>query len=662
MKCENCGAELPEDSIFCENCGSRVDVEIVYCTYCGRKCTSDDVYCENCGTRLTGPGPEERLLPSVIDRKTEEDGKESEKKPPALRWIAAAAAVFALAALAVVSLAFWGQNGEQKQVPPQLLYYQDQSLYLLDLARMEEGPAEITDRLTRGDGEMVMGTGSGGDVISEDGRYLFYREDYDGETFDLYCRNLQADEEPVRIDSLVSQYRVLKDHTVLYVKRESLYYFNGTESVRIGRNLVEQRYLTDEKERNLIWQEKTGKDSYRYYFQDLAGQKEKVRLEENVRRFFAGRDLTGFLVLKYDNLYQVDQNGNKKRIAGNVIDVVSWDVDKGVGYYLTESPARASYEDIIYEDLAMSEEDWERLHELGRFQLPYAALYYYDGAEGHLVSDRIYTGDSRTGRCESEAGVYCLYMEGPKPGEIQVNWSQFRDGLEDEDFGDRVLRQAVGDGLFDGVKLAAGDKNIGGLKDADFLDREISVWSDEDCGRLYVTVTDAEEEEEILYETSLSGSGAGHMEELDKEAYGFECQAVTGDGICYIKKRGPEGGDLFLSGRELDYEVYRAWVMEDGTLLYLADCQQDESGEGVRASLMMIDGGEKKLLMDDVSYACVASDKTAVMLADYDFDRQEGELVYYDGREKHVVAEGVSGFVPVNGSVEIGPWEKGAED
>ena len=60
MYCENCGAQISDDSIFCPECGARQDTATsldqakIPCPFCGRMLEPDSVYCEYCGKSLTG--------------------------------------------------------------------------------------------------------------------------------------------------------------------------------------------------------------------------------------------------------------------------------------------------------------------------------------------------------------------------------------------------------------------------------------------------------------------------------------------------------------------------------------------------------------------------------------------------------------------------------
>lgn len=50
--CENCGAELGDDSKFCHECGHNIERN---CPNCGERIAESENFCENCGTNLKTP-------------------------------------------------------------------------------------------------------------------------------------------------------------------------------------------------------------------------------------------------------------------------------------------------------------------------------------------------------------------------------------------------------------------------------------------------------------------------------------------------------------------------------------------------------------------------------------------------------------------------------
>ncbi len=63
MKCEVCGNEVPQGSIYCDNCGSKLnDVNTAqnscFCANCGAKLEDDDDFCGICGYQVNKTGME----------------------------------------------------------------------------------------------------------------------------------------------------------------------------------------------------------------------------------------------------------------------------------------------------------------------------------------------------------------------------------------------------------------------------------------------------------------------------------------------------------------------------------------------------------------------------------------------------------------------------
>ena len=51
--CNNCGQNLPDDSVFCPKCGTKVT--IIRCTGCGAALAADARFCPSCGTPAGKP-------------------------------------------------------------------------------------------------------------------------------------------------------------------------------------------------------------------------------------------------------------------------------------------------------------------------------------------------------------------------------------------------------------------------------------------------------------------------------------------------------------------------------------------------------------------------------------------------------------------------------
>lgn len=79
VRCSNCGAEIPKNSLFCNSCGAHVErpkpetsnsqEATAYCSACGSEVADDALFCGICGNRIH---PTETVEDIVIPPKSEE--------------------------------------------------------------------------------------------------------------------------------------------------------------------------------------------------------------------------------------------------------------------------------------------------------------------------------------------------------------------------------------------------------------------------------------------------------------------------------------------------------------------------------------------------------------------------------------------------------------
>ena len=59
MTCNECGKELPDDSVFCQFCGKRMEAKQNtpknICKYCNKENNLNAVYCRFCGENIEKP-------------------------------------------------------------------------------------------------------------------------------------------------------------------------------------------------------------------------------------------------------------------------------------------------------------------------------------------------------------------------------------------------------------------------------------------------------------------------------------------------------------------------------------------------------------------------------------------------------------------------------
>ena len=695
MKCRHCGAELPEGSRFCEKCGERQADEVVWetdsvpsgvtaevlCPCCGRKVAADDLFCGACGAKLGAvekkPAAEETaeaggpaktedpaetpeaeepekapkaLPPEEETSYTDPDFDEEEESPAPARFrFLVPAVTLAVLALVIAAVArIFTARGPEKRQQTEVLFYREDSLYLTDVKGKTE-PREITDSCLDGGISPYEGLVEG-DILSEDGRYLFYREDYDGESFNLYRRSMSVNSKGERIASNVTDYEPLPDNLVVYRKGDSLYYYGGGEPIRIGKNV--RSYQVDPDGRAIVWMEEEGRSHF-WYYRELSGEAEPVELEKDTSLFAANDSLTCFLALKGGVLYLVGQTGDKQRIAQDVTSVESFDLDSEEIYYMTESPVRMAFTDVIVDDDGtMTEDDWRRVSDLGQFEIPYRKLIYHRKQGDAEISDRCRGGVSSLGQGLSQNADFCMYLEGPRIEKLKADWSEFRDSLEDEDFGADLLTRLVCDGEFSGLKLAAGERTLAEYEDLNGIDEAVNAVYDEENRKIYLLTTDPEEGTSKLSEIPLTGGNAGVRAEIAGDGGPISSPIVTAEGIWYIRDAGEYGGDLYLNGQEIAYDVHGVWKVRDGLLAYSYDYDESRDG-GVEFSLVLYEGGKKTSVEKEISFAECAPDGTVLMLKEFDPRKGEGSLIYFDGKDCELLEEHVNGFTARDESVPL---------
>ena len=558
----------------------------------------------------------------------------------------AAGLVFLLVLTAFLRLFAGGRPEEAGQT--RVIYYHEDALYLADLMT-EEPPAAITDSCLDVGVPPYEGLVSG-DRISRDGKWLYWREEFDGETFDLYRMSLLDGSAKEKLAAHVSSYQVPADENVLFERGGSLYYCKDAEPVRLGRDIL--FWQADREGKLVCWMEKTGEDGNACYLQALADGSEKVELDKNVTGFYASDSLSRFMSLKGGVLYLLDASGEKERIAQNVVSVESYDLDEGRFYYMTENPVRLAYTDVVRDDEgAMTEEDWLYVSDLGQFEVPYRQLRYHWPEGDSEVSGRCFLDSQDEDACVSEDGAYCIFREGPRIEDLKADWSEFKDRLEGGDFGTRLLETLNGNGQFSGLRLAAEGRTVNEYENAELPDGRESACYDRENRILYLFMTSDGEDRGTLYKVPLTGSRAGEPEPVDEEIDGIRSMTAADEGIYYIRDPGAYGGDLYFNGQEIAYDVSGMW-MTDGQLAYIYDYDSDPSGNA-DFSLALYKDGEKTVVGKEILCADCAPDGTVVTLTDFDPLKGEGDLLYFDGKDTRMLAEEVTGFVPRNGSARI---------
>lgn len=639
MNCHKCGSPLEDGAVFCGNCGAKVETdpaqpiggqtgeqETVFCPNCGKRLSAGDVFCDECGCSLMSGTP-------AGDSFMEDTGKKSLfQKNPKLKIIIPAAVIGAVVvaggAFAAVSLL---GSGSSKAAPSHLVYFKDDSMMMINLKKKKAEPVELTDSYTKGEITVYGITGS--TYLSKDGKYVTYVEDHDGSDYDLFLAKVSKPQDAVKVDSKVSRYTLLDNHNVIYRKKDTLYLYNGKESVKLAKDVT--NYYLDESQKNICWAE-SDKGEVTYYYQDIAQKNKAVKLDSDPENFYVSKNLDKFYSLKEGSLYMLDQTGKKDKIAKDIAEILSSNRDLGMFYYTKTETKEIPYMDLVYDDTgSMTEYNRERLSG-DTFEWTTTELYFFDGKTEQLVTDRF---SGRMASTISEKGQYFLYQEGPELEGVQVPWSVMRENSWYSSVQEAMNEEQK-------LVLVSGTQKISEFEDIICRDTEFHL----DSKKLYLYTVDEDGEDGVIWVTALSGNGSGELKEYDNDAEDAQLMFATDQGLYYLKDYDGDGGDLYFNGEEIASDVAAAREVDDSKLTGIIS--DYDSGDSSYA-LSLWNGKKETKVGEDVNYSECAEDGTAVLLSDYSSNRKEGDLMYFDGKELRMLDDEVSGFSLRRGSTGI---------
>lgn len=634
MNCHKCGSPLEDGAVFCGNCGAKVEAgpaqpEIgqpggqasVFCPNCGKRLSAGDVFCDACGCSLMGQSPAQGF----------ESGQKKNwfQKNPKLKIIvpAVVAGVVVVAGGAFAAVNLLGSSSS-KDVPSHLVYFKDDSMMMVNLKKKKAEPVELTDSYTKGNSFSGIKSSV---YLSKDGKYVAYIEDYNGDDYDLFLAKVSKPQDGVKIDSKVSRYTLLDNHNVIYKKKDTLYLYNGKESVKLAKDV--NSYYLDENQKNICWSE-SDKGEVTYYYQDIAQKNKAVKLDSNPDNFYVNKNLDRFFSMKEGSLYLLDQTGKKEKVAKDIENILSFDRDLGMFYYTKEDTKEIPYIDLVYDDTGeMTEYNRERLSD-DTFEIAATELYFFDGKTEQQVTGQF---GSRQSAILNEKGQYCLYWENPDMESIQVPWSKLR-----ESSWHSCVQEAINEERK--LVLVSGVQRVGEFEDIICRDSRFHL----DSKKLYLYTVDEDGEDGVIWVTSLSGNGK--LEEYDNDAEDARLLFANDQGLFYLKDYEDDGGDLYFNGKEIRSDVVQAVNVNDNNLTAISSDYDD--GDSSYA-LSFWNGKKETKVGEDINYADCAENGTVVLLSDYRFSRGEGDLMYFDGKELRMLDDEVSGFALRRGSTMI---------
>jgi hypothetical protein len=528
-------------------------------------------------------------------------------------------------------------GGSKDKSSQYLVYFTEDEAMLANLKALKKDPAELTSKLTDGYSTHFYGFVYD-DCVTKDGKYAYYYERYDSSEGNLYrvpVSKIGKEDAAVKVSSSVSDYTILNNNGAVYMKGDSVYYFDGKESAQhFGRDV--NRYYLDKNQKYLCWSQSEDDGTKTYYYQDLKGKKDKVKLCSGITGgFYCNKDLTEFYALKDEKLIKVNNKGEEEKIDGGVAGISSADANAGKIIYYKNDTQSIRLADVVYDDThTMSEYNKESL-KTDTADIDIVSLYYY--ADGKTTEITSKTLGSRNG----SKGTYCVYQELPDTNDLRVPWSEYNNR------GVYAVREAWEEAastcLFSSDTKKSYKLTLQYEEDGSIENTSYNV----DSNMLYYTEVDTNHGDVSLVGVSVAGKDVGKQTVYCKDAEDIRLEASTKDGIYYITDYGKYGGTLYLNNKQIADDVNDAVALGNSKVLLSTD-QRNGSFD-----LQSSNGKKNEEVASDVAYASGSSDGTIVYISDYSSSRNSGDLNYYDGKKSHKISSDVTGYAVPDGSKTI---------
>lgn len=602
MKCPKCGAELRENDRFCGSCGCRVGEQ--------------------------APAANEAQTPEAVPQNP------VPKKSHA-KLIGIIAAVIAVAVIGAGAVLVW--NNIRPDTEKQLVYVKDGILYYTGNMDKDKDPIEIYD-------------GHEDDCIydaklSGDQQYLFFicGEDRSSRLYRVELQKLTANENKndkyiEEIDSHVTSYDVYESGEVLYYGESGDFcYYDGKENTDIDGDVNSNFRFKD-----IIYYIKSSEtEEGKLCYFDL-GSKKVAEIDDcdsvvdyNENEVLYTRGESG----DYD-LYLAEIGKKPIKLAKEISQIESGDVNTGVIYYLRESGMQKTYYDFVEDPYAEEDE---------KAQEPDVKDYLTKSSPKKALSDYMY--DDYREYKDSFYDYYCYY---------------------NDDYGMYVYYDyELDNGSV--YYLIDKDKKTWSLFDYDAYDKACKAYEDVD-ERIQLRKSLKEKDFNITFYDLCCYTAKGG-EKIVASAV-TDCNAEAVNQICMYQKIEEENSKKVCSIDEIGYVsdvdtyLYEDETNEDQQYYMLVDGKEQKMDAAI-TDATFVDSDDGKTIMivcykEDVSELYAYENKsgelkkTGKVCSDYSYGFWDGDLFYYstddgdycaysNGKSKVILKDVESAYMPEEG-------------
>ncbi|MBE5963960.1 MAG: zinc ribbon domain-containing protein [Lachnospira sp.] len=619
IECKNCKAELEDDAKFCPECGNVVETEAA--------------------------SAEAAPVEATVAEQSEEAPKKSNGVPKkAIFGIAAAAAVVVL--IVIIAAIFSGTKKTSM-----LIYQKDNQLNFTYASKVK--PFEVTEDMLAE--EIASATPSF--VITNNAKTIFFSEETNGVSYDLYYRNLKKPKkEATKLASDVTAFEVSANgKTVYFTSGGNLYSHNLKDKTKVDEDVTSFWITEDAKQvlYKVFEASEDGGESYLYY---KKGKKEAKKLASGISDVSFSEDFKYITYLKEDALYTIKKFKDPVKVASEVGSYYLCE-DNSI-FFVKEEDKSIKYSELINDNMKEADEttpsygseDYynhrtrNRVRNLlsqegedaPKFEYSVKTLYFYDGKKETAVAEGL--DYIRTGSLEENILFYSVNkVSEPKKVDISVFTQEiggyesnvkyyFEDQLEsDKEYYFAFEKKAV--------KFEVEDEDFGDYA----LNHDASVF-------YYV-------EDETLYSMKVKSNKLGKKSKYDSDVYSVMCPADS-ESVVYFKDYNEEKkyADLYIDKKKVDSDVYCPYGsfsyvdVLDKKIAYLVD-YNDEKQYG---QLKYFNGRKASKIADDVYYTYIVMlpDGKVAYLADYNKEKGYGTLFLSNGKKSTKVADDVQRVFP----------------
>lgn len=482
--------------------------------------------------------------------------------------------------------------------------------------------------------------------ISDDGNYIIYIKNNDGEKV-IYELQLSGKEpEKNKIDSEASIVRAFPNSKkVFYLKDDSLYVKeNKEDKVKIASDVTHVVTVVDEKSVYYLKSESI-KNSLDKFIEDdyAAGDKDLVepvypsypdeprypnQYDYTYQQWYSSYwgyeyneelDEWGYwnLEIDWDRYYEaVDQYK---------LDYEEWEKECNrirEEYYL----AYELYEDKVMRDF-LREELKDEANAISYNK--YILYYWSDGTETELVRDVAYDNPS-TGLLATSSKVPVAVYQ--KYNDNEIPTLKLSELIAENGYSSILIYSDVMNKL-ESARSKQEDVFIA-YKDKEYkiAAHNATKWNISEDGTIYfIDEYDSGENSGILKTVKISGKGLESPVTVDKDVSDY--YLFYGSKLIYCKDLKDGSGDIYQQGKKLasDVRFDSLYCLEDSdTLFYITDYDQSKND----GTLYCRRGDGQTKISDDVYQFVPVNEKNVVYLMDYNQDKRKGELVIYRGGQK----------------------------